>query len=179
MWKSIAIGTGIIGIIGGAICIRIKIIEDDMHLVVKEFLEMERRDMLRYTTTELKQVVGQIPNEKWTDEHIKQLEMIYLERVRKCAKYWKQMNEELEIDKKTHPEKYQGLLHPIKYGHPNLYLFTNDMAYQMKKYNDAYKCLEKESDDKDYTDWVSSEVERLEIIKNKKLDEMLKRINRL
>jgi len=72
-------------------------------------------------------------------------------------------------------------LYPIKYGPPNPYphLFTKNMAYQMKKDNDAYKCLEPESDDKDYNNWVSSEVERLDIIKNNKINEMLKRINRV
>ena len=112
----------------------------------------------KYTVKELKEVVGKLPFNLWTEEHHKELNKRFNKRVQKFKRFCDQENIKLDIDKQKHPEKYKGIMQLIEYGYADDY-FTgsqepNARSITPNRYR-SYKSLNKKDDeiDDDYKEW--------------------------
>ena len=111
----------------------------------------------KYTIKELKEVVGKLPFDLWTEEHHMELNRRYNERKQKCEKFWYKQNIKLDQDRTSHPEKYSGLMQIISYGYADDYItgFTHNARSITPNMYASYKSLNKEDDkiDDDYKKW--------------------------
>ena len=112
----------------------------------------------KYTIKELKEVVGKLPFDLWTEKHHRELNRRFNRRKIKCEKYWDEQNLKLDQDKRKHPEKYRGIMQIIAYGYADDYVTGHHPAdarsIRPNQYR-SYKSLNKEDDniDDDYKEW--------------------------
>ena len=113
----------------------------------------------KYTIKELKEVVGKLPFNLWTEKHYMELNRRFRERKKRCENYWKEQNIKLNEDKTKHPEKYRGgLMQLIAYGYQDDYnTGFREQTSRSTRPNQlrSYKSLNKEDDeiDNDYKEW--------------------------
>lgn len=117
----------------------------------EQIKRIEERDPNRYTTEEIKSIVGNSKNNEWTDEQVERLMKLYEKRVEIVNEYDIKRNEKYQryISKLPEKDKPKGILQLIAYGCPDTYytgpaIFTDQTQIGNNYYKNVYESMNRD-----------------------------------